>query len=303
MIKRLFIILLLSLICHGPVEAAWEVVVVQSIEIRPYNLAADGFRETCRPANIGKVVLADVDKPKAFKKLVRKKPDLVMAVGRDALAWVSDLKHVTVVYVLVLKPDVFIGERDDVTGIDIEIGPEKQLETIRNVLPGLENIGVLFNPANSGEFIRKALEASRFTKLNVMAREIFAPMQFSRRLNNMRGSIDAFWMVPDVTAITPETMEFLLNFSLEHRVPIISFSDKYIKMGALMSIGLDPYDIGAQAGEMAKRILTGVPPWDVPHEEPRKTMVTLNMKMAGKFGVRANTRAVEGVYLRVLGKE
>ncbi|MFZ2948374.1 MAG: ABC transporter substrate binding protein, partial [Desulfuromonadaceae bacterium] len=83
---------------------------------------------------------------------------------------------------------------------------------------------------------------------------------------------DLFWMLPDITVITPETAEAILLFSLENNIPILTFSEKYLERGAMLSIGIDPFDIGRQAGEMAQTLFSSGE--SARHVEARKALVT-----------------------------
>jgi putative ABC transport system substrate-binding protein len=85
--------------------------------------------------------------------------------------------------------------------------------------------------------------------------------------------------------VTPETVEILLLFSLENQIPVITFSEKYVELGALMSIGIDAFDIGVQAGEMAQEILAGRNVKVIPHADARSAVVAINIKIAKKLGI------------------
>ena len=101
----------------------------------------------------------------------------------------------------------------------------------------------------------------------------------------MQGKIDMFWMLPDTSVVTAETVESILLFSFQNKVPVFSFSSKYVKMGALASISADPFDLGAQTGEIvANKFAKGL------GEDPvlvrsRKIVLSVNRKIAEKLGI------------------
>jgi putative ABC transport system substrate-binding protein len=107
----------------------------------------------------------------------------------------------------------------------------------------------------------------------------------------MKGKADLFWMLPDATVITPETVESILLLSLDYKIPILTFSEKYLELGAMLSIGVDPFDIGCQAGEMARKIFSGAS-GDAQHADARKALVAVNMKIAGKLGITFDQRII-----------
>jgi putative ABC transport system substrate-binding protein len=89
-------------------------------------------------------------------------------------------------------------------------------------------------------------------------------------------------------------LEYLLLFSFENRVPILSFSDKYIEMGSLLALNIDAGDIGRQAGEMANMVLDGSDVAAVPAAPPRKSLISLNLKVAEKMGIKIDRKSVDG---------
>ncbi len=106
----------------------------------------------------------------------------------------------------------------------------------------------------------------------------------------MKGEINAYWMLPDLTVVTPETVELLFLFSIENRIPVITFSNKYLEMGALMSFDIDTRDIGKQAGETANNILSGMDVKNMKMTDARKINININRKTAKKLGITMNER-------------
>ena len=99
-------------------------------------------------------------------------------------------------------------------------------------------------------------------------------------------------MLPDLTVITPETIEFVLLFSLENKIPILAFSEKYVELGALMSVGIDAFDIGIQAGEMAEKILSGRDIMNARHVDARKAVISINLKVAKTLGIPIDEKII-----------
>jgi len=87
--------------------------------------------------------------------------------------------------------------------------------------------------------------------------------------------------------ITPETIEIMLLFSFENHIPVLTFSEKYVELGALMSIGIDAFDMGCQAGEMANQILKGSDVSIIQNAYARKAVIVDGRdKMSQKWSLR-----------------
>ena len=112
--------------------------------------------------------------------------------------------------------------------------------------------------------------------------------------------IEAFWMLPDLTVITQMTVEFIFLFSLENRIPVLTFSEKYVESGALLSVGIDAFDIGVQAAEMALRILAGSYVKNVQRADARTAVVSsISPKIARKVVVSINSHTARNLGITI----
>ncbi len=115
---------------------------------------------------------------------------------------------------------------------------------------------------------------------------------------DMKEKIDAFWMLPDITIITPEIVRFLLLLSFENNVPLLAFSEKYVEAGAFRLTGINAFDRGHQADEMANKILSRRVVKDVQQVYARKVIVSTNPMIARKLGVNLNIAMILGASSR-----
>lgn len=290
--KNLSVLLFLTL-CYSPAEAGQEIVAVQSIRIRPYEEAIEGFRSVCN-ARMNRLVLRELQGRDVVDKINEIRPEMVLAIGMDALLRVKMVKEIPVVYLMVLNPRSAL-DCDNITGVCMDISQKEQLTSVCRVLPNVKNIGLLYDPARTGHFAERAQHAATEIGIKLIANRIDRPMDVPLTVNGMKGKIDLFWMLPDLTVITPETVEFLLLFSLENEIPVLAFSEKYVELGALMSIGIDAFDIGRQAGEMAQEILSGRDVKRVQPVDARKSVISINMKIAEKLGIVINKKMIKNV--------
>ena len=83
---------------------------------------------------------------------------------------------------------------------------------------------------------------------------------------------------------------------MANRIPIVSFSDKYLKAGAAAAITFDMADMGSQAADMSARILAGTKPGEIPAETPRRQRVIVNTQVFRRMGVVINEAAVDEIY-------
>lgn len=276
------VVLMLILSCKA--EAAPLVMSVQSVDVSPYNEALDGFKSACT-AETEKLVISRSSPAQIVREVRAAKPDLVLAIGLDALNTLKALKQMPILYLMVLAPEENPSAAPHITGVSMNIPEEKQLRLIHLMLPRANRIGVLYDVAHTGQFVARGKKASRELGIRLLARAVTSSRQVPTTLKGLQPAPDALWLLPDITVIRPETLEFMFQYSLERKIPIICFSKKYLSLGAFMSIDIDLIDMGRQAGEMANRLLSGKTVRQVPPEEARKAVVTVNRAIGDKLGI------------------
>lgn len=283
-LKSLCLLVLVQLLCLPLYLNGQDITVVQSLRVKPYNEALAGFRSICS-AEGRSYVLSEISPAEVERKIRNKKPKLILAIGGGALQAVRKISDVPIIYAMVPAQQLpAADEAKNISGVSLTIAPERQLSFLQQALPWAKRIGVIYDPGKSGTFVKKARASLKNEGLDLIAREADSPKDVPSRLQSLKGSMDIFWMLPDTTVVTPETVEYLLLFSIENRIPILSFSEKYVEQGAMLSFDIDPSDLGRQAGEMARMILAGSPITGIPPVDPRTVIFTVNTKVAKKLG-------------------
>ena len=290
-LSRTLSLLILFVLCHSFSEARQEIVAVQSVRVAPYDEAIKGFKNVC-DVKIKKLILSELEGTDVSEKINEIRPDMVLAIGMDALSRVKMIEHIPVVYLMLLNPQSVVSGEKNITGVSMNIAQERQLRAFLEALPDLKSIGLLYDPDRTGYLAENAREAAGEIGINLIAKEVHRSSDVPLLIKDMKGKIDAFWMLPDLTVITPETVEYLLLFSLESTVPILTFAEKYVELGALMSVGIDAFDIGTQAGEMAEKILSGRDVETIQRVDARKALISINLKVAGKLGTTIDEKVI-----------
>lgn len=268
------------------------VVTVQGFKIRPYDEAVKGF-ERIVSGNNRKIILSENKGADIVEKLRRTHADLILAVGMGAMTKVSAIRNKPVIYLMVLDPSPKNKMMKNATGISMNASPDAHLDIFQKALPDIHKIGLIYHPEKTGFFVDQAVPAAKEKKIHLHLETIEHPKELFLKLNQMKNDIGAFWMLPDVTVVTPETTEMLMLFSLENRIPILTFSEKYVALGAVLSVGTDPFDMGKQAGKMARKILNGADISTISPEYASETVITINTKAAEKLGIQLNKKVLK----------
>jgi putative ABC transport system substrate-binding protein len=284
MSRVFFLMIACALLFQASTANAWDVLIAQNSRAKPYAEAVQGFKSACG-ARVQELVISELNGEDVPTEVRRRKPDLIVAVGMEALLKVRKIREKPIVYLMVLFPDSVLRGESNITGVSMIIPPEKQLTYFRKALPGMERIGIIYNPVNTGHIVARAVNAGARLGTEIKTLKVTRASDFPQLLNGMKGNIDAYWMMPDSTVVTPECIEYLLLFSLENRIPVLTFSDKYLRMGAFLSVEINPFKIGKQAGEMAEKILSGTDASRMRAVDAADADVTVNYKVGEKMGI------------------
>lgn len=275
-----------------------ELVIIQSAPLEPYNQAVRGIEDILAqdiPTRGPKAITAHTihsfilskneNLGQLRKEIQEQQPDILLVIGSSSLSFAKGIQKTPIIYLMVPFPELITGAQNNITGIDMNIAPDRELDQLTQVAPQAKNIGILYDPNRTGSFVQKTLEYASQKKLTIIALPIRQASDVPWGLTNLKGRIDWLWMIPDLTVLTPQTVDIIMLFSLENRVPILTFSEKYLDLGAVLSVSTDPYDMGRQAAELALQVMenphiSGQPPTRV-----RKVKILTNPQAAQMLGI------------------
>jgi putative ABC transport system substrate-binding protein len=267
-LRSLLVIILLLV----PLPAlAYDILVLQSLRDKGYDEAVQGVKRECS-ASMRTVVLSDYAETDITRIIREEHPRLVLAVGDRALEVAEKQRNIPVLYMMALHPKPH--PRGTVTGVGMLIEPSRYLAVFESI--GSKRVGVIGDPAKSGAYLKKAQAAAKRNGIELLVREIHSPRETLAMLDSLRGKVDALWMLPDTTAVSPETTEAYFLFSQGERVPIVSFAEFYNSMGGALSLGIDRFDIGRQLGDMAQSVLEGTRAEEIALQPPRRVILKIN---------------------------
>ncbi len=187
-----------------------------------------------------------------------------------------------------------LREARNATGVLLEFPLETQLEWIRRFSPKSQSIGVLYNPAENREKIKKAKRIAKRLGLRIVAREVHRPQDLPDALDSLAREADLLWAVTDQMVLSRQTAQAILLFSFRHRMPFTGLSSSWVKAGALYALDRDYEDMGAQCGEMAIQVLNGRKASSLPPAIPRKVVYALNLRTAEHLKLNLPQHLIEG---------
>jgi len=177
----------------------------------------------------------------------------------------------------------------NVTGLTV-ISPElsrKRLAILREILPHLSNVGVLWcgpiGPVSEQEWVETQAAAKslgvQLVSLKAPSREELASAFASAEKQRVQAVL-----VFDCSRLTPSARQ-IVELSRKYRLPGIYPFPRYSEAGGLVSYGASEQDRPVRAASYVDKILKGAKPADLPVEQPVKFDLVVNLKTANELGL------------------
>jgi putative ABC transport system substrate-binding protein len=162
----------------------------------------------------------------------------------------------------------------------------KRLELLKETVPGLSRVAVLWNPPNAayGPILRELEGAA--PRLHVMLQrvEVRVPEDFEGAFQTAIRQRAGAMLVPGDPLVTNRP-KMVADLALKYRLPTITDFRELPGMGGLLSFGPDLVDSYRRAATHVDKILNGANPADLPMEQPTKFDLVVNLKTARALGL------------------
>jgi putative ABC transport system substrate-binding protein len=177
----------------------------------------------------------------------------------------------------------------NVTGFTISTGVElygKRLELLREAIPGLSRVVVVWNPRNEGARTSLPEIESATRALGVQAQFIAAPdiEELERRLGGLTTTPGA-GMLTVADAFLWSQRARIASLTVRRRLPGMHPEREFALEGGLMAYGSNIPENFRRAAHYVDRILKGTKPADLPVEQPTKFELVINRKTAKALGL------------------
>jgi putative tryptophan/tyrosine transport system substrate-binding protein len=212
--------------------------------------------------------------PELAAELVRLKVDVIVAGNLESARAAKDATA-TIPVVLTAGGDPLRAglvsslarPGGNVTGLS-ELGPDlapKLLQFLKEAIPRLSKVAVLWNPANPSQSpTRQEIEsAARSLRSGIVSLEVGVSDEFEGAFATLtRERPDA--LIVYTTPITYSHRTQIIDFAARHRLPVIYSAREFVDAGGLLSYGPNLRALFHRAGYYVDRILKGAKPADLP---------------------------------------
>ena len=162
----------------------------------------------------------------------------------------------------------------------------KWLQLLREAVPRISYIAVLWNPANTTHHVvlKETQAAARTMGVRVIGVEFISADDFEAGFATMAFErVDGLLVLPD--PVTASNRAKLAELMAKHRLPGITLFRESADAGFLMSYGVSSFNNHRRAAVYVDRILKGAKPGDLPIEQGTKFDLVVNLKTAKSLGL------------------
>jgi putative ABC transport system substrate-binding protein len=229
------------------------------------------------------------------EELVRLKVEIIVVWGTDAALAAKNATTTIPIVIFSAGDPIRAGlvaslarPGGNITGFSI-VGPEidaKGVALLRELLPGLQRVGVLENSTNPYfRAARKEFEqACRSLGLQPIIIEVAAAGELENAIAELaRRRAQALFVQGDGLFFANRVP--LLSAALRHALPTLASDKETLEAGALVSYAHTQAEQDQRWAAFVDRILRGAKPADLPIEQPTKFELGINLKAAKALGI------------------
>lgn len=218
--------------------------------------------------------------------------DLILGVATPtSQAVVKAITTTPIVFTAVTDP-VGAGLVDDaeapganVTGVSDMLPMQPHLDLIKQVVPDVKTIGVLYNAGESNSVfsIEQEKEAAAAMGIEVVEATASNSSEVKAAADSLVGRVDAISVLTDNTVVS--ALESVIKVCQQNDIPLVSGDTDSVERGSAAAYAFDYKDLGVQAGYMAAMILSGTPIAEIPVQFAETLQLSVNPASAEAMGM------------------
>ncbi len=174
----------------------------------------------------------------------------------------------------------------NITGLFLDF-PElsgKWIELLKEVVPRLARVAVLWDPATGPVLLKGAEVAAQTLRVQLVPLEARNPGDFSEAFRSAAaGRTEAILVLP--SPVFNSARKQIVELAAKHRTPASMPFPGFAEDGGLMAYGPHLTTMFRQAGAIMVKVLRGSRPGEIPIERPTRFELVVNLRTAKALGL------------------
>jgi putative ABC transport system substrate-binding protein len=269
------------------------------IEVLLTGLRTAGYREGEQVQLVPRIADSDPGRlPSLAAELIEEKVDVVIAVSMGAVRAVMAASPTIPIVAHDLETDPvasgliasYAQPGGRVTGVffDFPDFRTKWLELLREVIPSLSSIALLWDPVSGTAQLEALQGTAEQMRLNVKVLKVSAVAELDAGFATAAGErVDALLILS--SPLFGSRTSVLADLALRHKLPTVTLFPDFARAGGLIAYGPNLLDTYRPLGVLVAKILQGTKTAELPVERPSKFELVVNVKAAKEIGVSIPT--------------
>tara|TARA_Y100001956_G_scaffold82026_1_gene101416 strand:- start:708 stop:1673 length:966 start_codon:yes stop_codon:yes gene_type:complete len=234
------------------------------------------------------------------RQYVGEKPDVLVGIATPtAQALVSATRSIPVVFTAVTDPvgAKLVGKMKqpgkNVTGLS-DLSPVAQhVELIKELIPNVKSIGVVFNPgeANAVTLVKLLKESAKAQGIEVVEATALKSADVQSATQAIAEKSDVIYAPTDNTVAS--AIEGMIVAANQAKTPVFGGATSYVEKGAIAGLGFDYYQVGVQTADYVAAILEGSEPGSLDVKVAKGSDLVVNSSVAKKLGLTVPASVLE----------
>lgn len=226
------------------------------------------------------------------RQFVGENPDVLVGIATPtAQALVSATKNIPIVFTAVTDP---VGAKlvkkleqpgKNVTGLSDLSPVEQHVELIKEIMPNVKTIGVVFNPgeANAVSLMELLKSSTKKHGIELVEATALKSADVQTATQAIAAKSDIIYALIDNTVAS--AIEGMIVSANQAKTPVFGAATSYVERGAIASLGFDYYQIGIQTADYVAAILEGQEPGKLDVKVAKGSDLFVNKTAADKLGL------------------
>ena len=255
--------------------------------------AREGFKAAFKEAGID----ADFDEKNAngeaatanliANSFVSSKVDLIYSIATSTTqAAAQSTNTIPVVFSAITDPESAGILKNNVTGVSDRVDIKQQLQLLLKVDSKIKKVGVIYNSSEQNSKVQgdDLKAAAKELGIEVVEKSVIQASEIPQAADALTRESDAIYLPTD--NLVASVVNLLTDKATAAKKIVFGAESAHVKGGALITQGIDYYEMGKQAGKIAIDILkNGKKPSEIKYQRMSLNDIVVNGKTMAALGI------------------
>ena len=271
----------------------FKVGITQIVAHPALDSAREGFKDAFKESGLkvtfdeknanGEIATANM----IANNFVTEKVDLIYAIATStAQSAAQATNKLPVVFSAITDPEAAGLIKENVTGISDRVNVKQQLELLLKLDSKIKKVGVIYNSSeqNSKVQVDDLKKAASELGITIVEKSVTQVSEIPQASETLVKSSDALYLPTD--NLVASVINLITEKAISAKKIAFGAESAHVKGGALITQGIDYYEMGKEAGKIAIEILkNGKKPSDISFKKMDLNDIVINNKTLAAIGI------------------